>query len=469
MWWNNLRIWLKNLVGKPDKNEEKKSYDEEKDDDFETPIEAKKEDKAPGNVKMNGGSHGNVQGLNRKFVGMGLGFLILLIAVMWGYNIQDTNEKKAAEKEKAAINTEDTAAKVSLQNADVGYSDVFVPEQQGLAGANSRFVNRRNPNNAQTGTDSQDPSKNGLTNNGNAQKSSQSEESQTPVTSSTPVVATPTVPQIPSYSYSSLSPTAISTPTAVATQGARQESEAKRADNERERQAERYRSAISFGLNSGENNGLAQSGNGSSVAVNSQGGQGGQGKTLASTSQSPFPSSPIQYMAASDGVLQAGTLIPAVLFSGINTNVAGQVTAQTMSDVYDTATRSNLLIPAGSQLIGSYEAGASSGNNRVNVTFSTLVLPDGSSYAIDNSMVAVDGAGYNGIAGKLDHHTDKALRDGLLNSAFTAIASKWTERVYLDMSSISNITKMEGVRPTITINPGKEFNLFVTRPIIFEQ
>ena len=96
-------------------------------------------------------------------------------------------------------------------------------------------------------------------------------------------------------------------------------------------------------------------------------------------------------------------------------------------------------------------------------------MPDGSSYAIDNSMVAVDGAGYNGISGKIDHHTDKAIRDGLLNSAFTALSSKWANRVYLDMSTISKITKMDGIRPTITINPGKEFNLFVTKPIIFAQ
>lgn len=448
-----IKIILKNRTGKPLNKEENVPYDKVEDDD--APIEPKKDDKKPGKVKLNGGEHDTVFGLNRKVAAIIMASVFVLISVMYIYNIQDSKARETIRQEEAKKNTQDSAAKITSQSAKIGYDDVFHGEQQGgLAGANSRFANRGNP---QNGADplKVDPKKSTTT-----QNAGQSQEISTPVTSPTPVVATPTLPQIPSYNnYASTTPTATQQQTPAV-------SEAERAENERQKQiAERYKSSISFSLGSG-GGGLVQSSNNSAGATASQ---GNNGATLASTAQSPFPSTPIQYMAASDGVLQAGTLIPAILFSGINTNVAGQVTAQTVSDVYDTATRSNLLIPAGSQLIGSYAAGGSDGNNRVNVTFSTLVLPDGSSYAIDNSMVAVDGAGYNGIAGKIDHHTDKALRDGLLNSMFTAISSKWANRVYLDMSNIANISKMEGIQPTITINPGKEFNLFVTKPIIFAQ
>lgn len=434
---NNLKIWLKNLFDRSKENNKNISYDKVKDeteeDDDEKLIPPKKADENPGNVKLNGGSHDTVMGLNRKIISVILAVIFTVVALMFLYNMQDNAGKKVAQQN--AIDTTNTAASMKNVSQNIGYDQVFQQrereEKTGLSGANSRFANKK-------------PSDNNSKN-----ENSNTDNNAVSKTNNTPVAATPrNIPQIPS-----------ATPVVVSPQNS-VESEAEKAENQRKNKlAERYKSAISFNIGNIGNN----------ANVSSKGNDGDKGVKLANTSQSSFPSSPIQYMAASDGVLQAGTLIPAMLFSGINTNVAGQVTAQTMADVYDTATHSNLLIPVGSQLIGSYDASVSEGNNRVNVIFSTIVLPDGSSYAIDGSMVAVDGAGYNGIAGKVDHHTDKALRDGIVNSAFAALSSSMTSRVYLDMSSITNITNMSGIKPTITINPGKEFNLFVTKPIIFAQ
>ena len=440
MSFENLKIWLKNLRNS-DNGNKSESYDKLEDD--EAPIEAKKEDKNPGKVKLNGGSHDTVMGLNRKMVVAIGAVLFTIVAASYIYNIQDEAAKKAL-KEQNATNTRDKAA--NMRNAEPGYEQMFNQSDKGLSGANNRFANRNNPK-AKNG---EDPLAKPSNKNGNSQNNSVNNNPEAN-RNSTPVVATPTtVPQIPSYNR----PVAMSQQTPTVSEAERTEAEKTRNE------LAKYRSAIAFSL--GTNGNLSQSGETYASSEST-------GTKATNVSQSRFPSSAIQFMPASEGVLQAGTLIPAMLFSGINTNVAGQVTAQTMADVYDTATQSNLLIPMGSQLIGSYEAATSDGNNRVNVTFSTIVLPDGLSYAIDNSMVAVDGAGYNGISGKIDHHTDKAIRDGLLNSAFTALSSSLSNRVYLDMSTISNITKMDGIRPTITINPGKEFNLFVTKPIIFAQ
>ena len=448
MGFENLKIWIKNLRNS-DKNKKNESYDKIEDDD-EAPIEAKKDDKNPGKVKLNGGSHDNVMGLNRKMVVVIGSVIFTIIAASYIYNIQDEAARKAL-KEQNSMNTRDKAA--VTHNDEIGYEQVFNQSKQGLLGANDRFANRNNST-ANNGEDPlARPNRNNNNNSGNNNSDARG--------NNTPVVATPaTVPQIPSYNRPATG--AVTTPQQTPTV-----SEAERIEAENKRnELTKYKSAIAFSLGSGGNGNMAQGGQSSSSADNTDGEKGAKPTNV---SQSNFPTASIQFMPASDGVLQAGTVIPAMLFSGINTNVAGQVTAQTMADVYDTATHSNLLIPMGSQLIGSYDSNASSGNNRVNVTFSTIVLPDGSSYAINNSMVAVDSSGYNGIAGKIDHHTDKAIRDGLLNSAFTALSSKWANRVYLDMSTITNITKMDGVRPTITINPGKEFNLFVTKPIIFAQ
>lgn len=202
---------------------------------------------------------------------------------------------------------------------------------------------------------------------------------------------------------------------------------------------ERYKSAISFGI-----------------------GEGGDAGSGASDAASNTAS--LSYTAPSDRLLQAGTIIPAILFSGIDTANPGQVTAQVASNVYDNATDTNLLIPAGSQLIGSYNT-ADANTGRVNVTFSTLVLPNGGSYAIGENIVAVDGQGYTGISGDVHHHRGANFANGIWNSALTALATLGVDNVTLDTSAFSNITSQS--KPTITIDPGYTFNLYVTAPILF--
>jgi type IV secretory pathway VirB10-like protein len=54
--------------------------------------------------------------------------------------------------------------------------------------------------------------------------------------------------------------------------------------------------------------------------------------------------------------LRAGFVIPAVLLSGVNSEVPGSIIAQVAQDVYDNATGTDLLMPQGARLIGSYSA-----------------------------------------------------------------------------------------------------------------
>jgi len=51
--------------------------------------------------------------------------------------------------------------------------------------------------------------------------------------------------------------------------------------------------------------------------------------------------------------LRAGFVIPAVLLSGVNSEVPGTIIAQVAQDVFDNATGTELLIPQGARLIGS--------------------------------------------------------------------------------------------------------------------
>ena len=83
-------------------------------------------------------------------------------------------------------------------------------------------------------------------------------------------------------------------------------------------------------------------------------------------------------------------------------------------------------------------------------------------------MVAVDGQGYNGIQGNLHRHSAQKIGNGLLNAAFTALSTISVDRVTLGSDTFNNLTSNE-VKPTITVDPGYEFNIYVTQPIAFSN
>ena len=193
------------------------------------------------------------------------------------------------------------------------------------------------------------------------------------------------------------------------------------------------------------------------------------------------------YSAPNEMALLPGTVIPAILCTGINSDVDGQVVAMVEQDIYDTASGNNLLIPAGSRVLGTYKASASAGSGRVGLEFTSIVLPDGSALSLSsNALSAVDGAGYSGVAGSVNNHTEKQLSSGILSSAIAALGSvaagntSNTSNTYSGgqlamqgaMANVLNaassiFTKSMNVQPTVTVDPGYQFNIFVTQPLIF--
>ena len=223
--------------------------------------------------------------------------------------------------------------------------------------------------------------------------------------------------------------------------------------SEKDELMERFKSAISFAIGGGDS------------AV------GGSSESVPAASNSAVSASS-SYYAPSDAVLQAGTIFPVMLHTGINTDHEGQVIAVTQSDVYDSATGATLLIPMGSKLIGSYTAGASDSSDRVAVTFSTIIFPNGGSYSIGNSMIAVDEQGYNGIRGSLNRHTGaavgKTMLNGILSAGITALSTIGTNKATIDTSGIQQLMQnSSSFKPTITVQPGYTFNIFVTQPVYF--
>lgn len=113
--------------------------------------------------------------------------------------------------------------------------------------------------------------------------------------------------------------------------------------------------------------------------------------------------------AGSSWTLAAGTIIPASLITGLNSDLPGTVIAQVTENVRDSATGSVILVPQGARLIGAYDNVVAYGQRRALLAWKRIVFPDGSSIVLDN-IPASDAAGYAGLEGDVDFHTWRLLK-----------------------------------------------------------
>jgi type IV secretion system protein VirB10 len=186
------------------------------------------------------------------------------------------------------------------------------------------------------------------------------------------------------------------------------------------------------------------------------------------------------YQTARKNTLAPGTMLPAMLISGINSDNGGQVTAQLTADVYDSLYGNTLLIPMGTRLVGTYEGGAKLGEARVNVRWSRILLPNGASYQMGDTIVTAGMDGYPGILGKVDNHNDQVVSAGLVTTALGALGSiaagntsssgdSYSASNLAAQGAASNLLNTAGKLmeqkmsriPTITVEPGTTFFLRV--------
>ena len=187
-----------------------------------------------------------------------------------------------------------------------------------------------------------------------------------------------------------------------------------------------------------------------------------------------MPVSPYQVMA--------GTVIPAALVTGINSDLPGQVIANVTEAVYDTATGRYLLIPQGSRLIGRYDSQVAFGQRRVLLVWTRLILPDASSIALER-LPGIDPAGYAGLEDGVDWHWDRILAGAVLSTLLGVGAELAApDRNGTDGKVIiavrqgaqdtvnqvgQEITKRNmSVQPTLTIRPGFPMRVMVSKDLI---
>jgi type IV secretion system protein VirB10 len=184
--------------------------------------------------------------------------------------------------------------------------------------------------------------------------------------------------------------------------------------------------------------------------------------------------------------LKAGSVIPGLLVTGINSDLPGTVIGQVSENVYDTATGNFLLIPQGTRVLGVYDSRITQGQKRVSVVWNRLIYPDGSSLNIAGSP-GTDIGGYSGIKGKVDNHYGQLIGAVLFSSVFATLADvaagdttdndkKSAKDVLLETTgvTIANVgsrlaERALDIQPTIVIKPGSRFNVMVQQDVVFLQ
>ncbi len=177
--------------------------------------------------------------------------------------------------------------------------------------------------------------------------------------------------------------------------------------------------------------------------------------------------------------LMAGSLIPASLITGINSDLPGTVIAQVTQNVYDTVRGQHLLIPQGSRLLGRYQSEVSFGQDRALVVWDRILFPDGGSISI--SEPGSDVSGYAGLKDRTDHHWDKVfaaaglatllgigaeLGPGEDGDIERAIRRGTTDTV--SEAGQRAVDRSLGVQPSITVRPGWPVNVIVTRDLVLK-
>lgn len=195
-------------------------------------------------------------------------------------------------------------------------------------------------------------------------------------------------------------------------------------------------------------------------------------------------------VAPSALVINQGAAIQAVLMTSIDTRKAGPIKAMVTRTMYDSRTQRVPLIPQGSQLMGSYISAVNPGDDKVEVNFKRLILPDGRSFDLP-SFPTSGGDGTIGVDGRYHSNFIRAIGPSfvvaVLGQAIDRQLQKEIEAdrgevqpgmggVYQSPSVLEQVTpkvnevvmkRNEGVKPYFTVKPGAPIRVIVEADMDF--
>ena len=188
--------------------------------------------------------------------------------------------------------------------------------------------------------------------------------------------------------------------------------------------------------------------------------------------------------------LKTGAVVPGVMLTGLNSDLPGNMIAQVSQNVFDTATGRNLLIPQGARLYGVYDSRVVYGQQRVLIAWNRIIFPDGSSMSI-GAMPGADMAGMAGLTDKVDNHYLRIFGSAVMMSLVTggmayamdsannnssgengtSMQDEMTSALaaQLGQTTTTLLQKNLNIKPTLEIRPGYQFNIVLTKDLVFRE
>ena len=199
----------------------------------------------------------------------------------------------------------------------------------------------------------------------------------------------------------------------------------------------------------------------------------------------------------SPNTVVAGSVIPAVLVSGIDSDMPGPILAQVSENVFDSASGRSLLIPQGSRLIGTSSGASTPGQQRIQIAWRRLIFPNTASMDLPQ-MPGTDQSGYAGFSDQVNNHYLATFGTAAVTSLISAgqmvgqmgafggggtygpygyyQPNQWAmagetagSAASAQMGALGQQRLSNGMDrpPTIEIRPGYQFDVMVTEDLVF--
>lgn len=183
--------------------------------------------------------------------------------------------------------------------------------------------------------------------------------------------------------------------------------------------------------------------------------------------------------------LMAGTVLPAMVVTEINSDLPGEILAQLSRNIYDSQQR-HLLIPSGTRVIGRYDSQVALGQSRVLIAWTRLLFPDGRSISLPG-LPTKDLQGASGLRSRVDNHTGRLYGQAILLSILGAgaqLSQPQQGSVFappsagqvaagalgqeLSQVSMETVRRNMDVRPTLRVPVGTRFSIFLERDLVLD-
>ena len=177
--------------------------------------------------------------------------------------------------------------------------------------------------------------------------------------------------------------------------------------------------------------------------------------------------------------IMEGSFLPAVLETHMNSDLPGPIKARLQENIYDTKTGQHLLIPQGSTLIGEYNSVVGHTQQRAQVVWTRLILPNTRSINLMR-MPAMDARGSIGKKAQVNHHYDKLVSAILMTSLMSAGASQTAKageglfvqnfqnnlQASIQQAGQKIAQRQLAAQPTLELKQGTSLQVFATADLL---